>query len=169
MNYKELKSTLSSSNIKVSIIGIIVLFLGGLSISYGLTNPKSSMIGLSIFGGLFIGLGLLVLYGALPVLIQIKSDTYPLLKAIKEGQKDYIIWVYNKQINTTAGHGGGTLGSSQNIIFYNKEGKSTEITLGGKTSPDSVIQYLATEFPNIQIGYADDTREAVSKILGKTV
>jgi hypothetical protein len=122
-----------------------------------------------IFGGIFIFFGLIVLVKTLPSLIKIWTDTDPLLKAIKENRKDYVVWVYNKQINTTAGVNGPTLGSTHNIIFYNIDGESTEIVIGRKLSPESVIDYLAKEFPQSYIGYSDETRETVSNLLGKKI
>lgn len=168
MDYKKFKGILIKSNIKVMIIAVIILFLGGAIISRIFLSDTGSVIGLAIFGGLFSLLGLLVLFKTLPSIIQTITNKHPLLSAINRHEKNYIFWLTRKQINTTAGHGGATLGTSQNIIIYDNEGKGLEIALGRKTDPDSVIEYLTSEFNIPYIGYSDKTRETVNQHFSRT-
>ena len=169
MNYEKLKSILFKSNIKVLIIAIILLGIGVTIALYPLFNEKSNIIVITIFGGIFLLLGLLLTYKTASWLSQVKSDKFPLLKAIKENQKDYVVWIYRKQINTTAGNDGPTLGSSQNLLVYPKEGKMIEIVLSKKDSTDDIMEYLANEFNIPYIGFTDDNKEAVEKLLGKKI
>jgi hypothetical protein len=164
MNYEKVKSILFKSNVKISIIGIIMLFLGGLSASYPLFNADSNIIITSIFGGIFMLLVIAVLWKSTPTLIQAKTEAHPLLRAIKEEQKDYIVWLYKKQIETTLGEGAATVGTSNNVVLYTKDcnGKATELTLSKKDSADDFIEYLTNEFNIPYLGYADDTREAIN-------
>ncbi len=168
MNYEKVKSILFKSNVKVAIIGVIVLFLGGLSASYPLFNAKTSIILTSIFGGIFIVLGVLVLWKSIPGLIQAKAETHPLLIAIKKGHKDYLVWLYKKQIDTTVGNGGAKVGTSNNVVFLSNDcnGKATELTLTKKDSADDFIEYLSREFDIPYLGYNDEIRASINKEFG---
>jgi hypothetical protein len=168
MDYKKFKGILIKSNIKIMIIAVIILFLGGAIISRIFLSDQGSVIGLAIFGGIFSLLGLIVLIKILPATIQVITNKHPLLSAINLHQKNYIVWITRKQINTTAGHGGPTLGTSQNFIIYDNEGKGLELTLGRKTDPNSIVEYLTSEFNIPYIGYSDETRDAVNQHFGRT-
>ncbi len=166
MNYEKLKSILFKSNVKVLIIGIVILVMGVLAALFPFISESfhGSTTALVIIGGIFALLGLLALKNVFPAAIKAKSGKHPLLKAIKEGQKDYLVWVYKKQIDTTLGSGGATIASSYNIAYFTKDckGKGGELVLSRKDSSDDLIDYLCTQFDIPYLGYADDTREAVN-------
>ncbi|MGB1248699.1 MAG: hypothetical protein ACPG4Z_07420, partial [Chitinophagales bacterium] len=68
---------------------------------------------ISIVIGLLIGLGIsaigsIALNRMLGDKIKVMRDTHPLLNAIKNGHKDYLVWVYIEQINTKIGNDGPT-------------------------------------------------------------
>lgn len=163
MNYKKVKRILIKSNIKVAIIAIIVLFLGGLAATYPFFNSETNFIVTSLFGGIFILIGVLILWKTLPAIVQAKTEKHPLLNAIKIGEKDYIVWLYKKEIITSVE--GIKAGTSNNVIYLSKDckGKAIELTLSKKDSADSFIEYLSGEFNIPYVGYDNDIREAINK------
>lgn len=162
MNYSEFKTILAKSKRKIGLIG---LFITLFSILLLFVNKASEG---STAGYIIIGLMLLIgliMMISFKDLIAIKSDEYPLLKAIKEHQSDFVIWMYQKQITSTVE--GINAGTSNNLIVCTKNDKMHEIVLGKKTSPADLINYLHTEFPEALIGFTDENKTAVNKILGK--
>lgn len=164
MDLKELNKNIMGCSIKIIIIGILVLSLGGFMMGYAFTEKQDVNIALAIFGGFFVALALFILFITMRVAVK-----NPLVKAIKSGDKDFLVWIYNKQISTTAGHGGATLGTSQNVVMYYKDGTPLELNLNRKTNPNDFITYLSKEFPNAHVGFDDATRAKVSELLRKKV
>lgn len=167
MDYKTFKGTLLKSIIIVGVLGAIVLLMGVGTILYMLTSPESSVIGLSLFGGLFILLGGFFLYKSGPAIIRILTDTHPVLKGIKDGERDAILWLYQKQIETTAA--GQSVGTSNNISLFLKNGDSVELLLGSSASPKEMMDYIQENFDIPYIGYSDENRVAVTELLGRSV
>ncbi|MFT5583716.1 MAG: sporulation protein YlmC with PRC-barrel domain [Cognaticolwellia sp.] len=167
MDYKTFKGTLLKSIIIVGVLGAIVLLMGVGTILYMLTSPESSVIGLSLFGGLFILLGGFFLYKSGPAIIRILTDTHPVLKGIKDGERDAILWLYQKQIETTAA--GQSVGTSNNISLFLKNGDSVELILGSSASPQEMMDYIQENFDIPYIGYSEETRVAVTELLGRSV
>jgi hypothetical protein len=164
MNYKTLRKILLSSNIQVLIITIIVFGMGTAMLLYASSDSfGGSVIGLSLFGGLFFFLAIVLFYKFLPALYGALSGSDPLLKALRENEKDYLVWVYRKQIDTTLGNGGSTIGTSNNVVVYNKEGNMIELVLAGNRDPEEVILFLADEFDIPYLGYTDDNRNAINE------
>ncbi|NOQ72373.1 MAG: hypothetical protein GQ574_10255 [Crocinitomix sp.] len=129
---------------------------------------RGSVIGLNIFGGLFLLLGLFVCYKLLPTLIKTLTGSHPLLKAIKNNQSDYILWMFIKQIDTTLGNGGATVGSSNNITIYSKDGDMFDLILSRKKSTEEYMDYLVNTFDIPYKGYSEETREQVNNRAGRT-
>lgn len=170
MNYEKLQSILFKSTIKLMAIGIPMLLFGIYIIAFPFLDEsfQGSTMALVIIGGLITLGGIVVLIKSIPIAIGAKTGNHPFLKAIKNGQRDYIYWVYGQQINTTLGNGGETIGKSNNINYFSKDckGKGIPIVLSKKDSPDEFIEFLQNHFDIPYIGYADETREAVNKYFG---
>lgn len=167
MDYKKFKSILIKSISALAILSIVILLMGIGVFAYMLTDSKSSVIGLSIFGGIFLIIGLLLLYKTIPAIISLKLDKHPVLKGIKENRRDAIVWLYQKQIDTTLGNDGPKVGSSNNISLWLKNGDGIELILSQKTSPEEIIDFIRSNFDIPYIGYSDDNREAVTKLFGR--
>lgn len=162
MDVNEVAKIMKGSATKVIILSLVIIGLGGAILVGAFLEEDGFNIGLGVFGGLITALGLIAIIRTI-----VAATKNPLVNAIKSGDREFLVWVYNKQINTTAGHDGPTLGTSQNVVLYYKDGKNLELTLGKKSDPVAFVQFLKQEFPNAHVGYSDDTRDAVSKILGK--
>lgn len=166
MNYENFKTLLAKSKIRIAIIGGVIA-LAGAAMVVSLFITHESKIAYWIFTGIIIALGFPMLIFSLRDLSRIKSGAWPLLSAISEGRKDYIVWIYNNEIVSKVS--GIDVGKSSNIVLYDRHGKMIQVVLGKKASAsaDKVIHYLASEFPNAYTGYSDQTRAAVSKLLNK--
>lgn len=168
MNYETFRTLLSKSKIRIAVIGGVIA-LAGTAMLISLFMMHEAKVAYWIVTGIFVVLGFPMLILPLRDLSKIKSGTWPLLKAINEGQNQYLVWIYNNEIISQVG--GTAVGKSSNIILYDRHGKMTQVVLGKKASASAndVISYLASEFPSAHVGYSDQTREAVGKLLGKNM
>lgn len=166
MNFEKLKSILFSSLLKMNLIMLIMLgfSIGILTRPLYLTNNSVLSVSITFLIGLpLFGMSVWFLIKQLPLMIQAKRETHPLLKAIKEGQKDYLVWVFIKQINTTVGHDGPVVGGSKNVSIFPKDsgGKGYDLVLNNSDDAANLVRYLTEEFEVPYLGFSDQTREAV--------
>lgn len=166
MNYETFKTLISKSKIRMAVIGGVIALAGAAMLISIFMMPDAKIV-YWIVTGIFVVLGFPLLILSLRDLSRIKSGTWPFLKAINEGQREYIVWIYNNEIISNVS--GVDVGKSSNIVLYDRHGKMIQVVLGKKASASAndVISYLASEFPNAHVGYSDQTREAVGRILGK--
>lgn len=166
MNYEAFNILLSKSKIRMALIGGLIALAGAAMLSSLLVMHEPKIV-YWIVTGIFLVLGFPILLLSLRDLSRIKSGTWPLLKAIKEGDKDYLVWIYNNEIVSQVS--GVDVGKSSNIVLYNRSGKMLQVVLGKKASASAndVIGYLASAFPNAHVGYSDQTREAAGRLLNK--
>lgn len=163
MNYIEFKSVLKKSSVKILIIGIFVLLIG-LPI-LGANFFDESKTSYWIMGLLFTGLGLLMVIKPILDILSINSDTHPILKSIQSGTKDFIVWVYIKEITSKVE--GVKVGKSNNVVIVTKLNKMIELVLNNKTSPDELIDYVKSQFPNALVGYTSENSEKVKSLFKK--
>lgn len=163
MNYIEFKSVLKKSSVKILIIGIFILLIG-LPI-FGANFYDESKTSYWVMGLLFIGLGLLMTIKPTLDILSIKSDTHPILKSIQTGSKDFIVWVYIKEITSKVE--GVKVGKSNNVVIVTKLNKMIELVLNNKTSPDELIDYVKSQFPYALVGYTTENEEKVKSLFKK--
>ncbi len=120
------------------------------------TTPRAAY---WIVGGLFAALGLFVALRGAVDLSRIRSGAYPLLRAIDQGDRTYLAWIYQKQIHSKVE--GVKVGESNNIVLVTRDNKAIEIVLNKKTSPQALIGYLCSEFPEALVGYSDAHQAAI--------
>lgn len=169
MSEKEFQLILTkSNNLAVFLSGIIALF-GGVLIFHGINSiGEKELISISIsllFGLIILVMGIIALKRLLNDQIKAKKGTHPLLKALKERDKDFLVWVYIEQINTTLEKDGPVLGTAQNINYFTRDckGKGKVIMTGKKHSAQEVIDFLTTKFDIPYLDYSDETRQAMNK------
>lgn len=166
MDYDKLRKILLKSYTSIFVITAILLLMGVALIAYAFIDEKGSMVGKLIFGLIFFGLGAVVVVRKTGDYQKIVKGEFPILKAIKLGDKEFLLWAYHQQIDTTAGHGGQKVGSTYNVVFYDRDGKNETLVLR-KTPPEEVLSYLSEVFPAARIGYTEEIKAEVSQLLGK--
>lgn len=166
MNYENFKVLLAKSKLRVAIIGAVIA-LASVGMVTSLLIIHETKVAYWIVTGIFVALGFPMLILSVKDLLQIRAGTWPILKAISEHQEDYVVWVYNNEVVSKVS--GVDVGKSSNIMLYNKDGKLTQIILGKKASlsANTVIHYLASEFPAAHVGYTDEARGVMSKRFNK--
>lgn len=163
MNYNTFKTLLKKTKQKFILVALLIALVGAPFIVMGVKDGIHW--GFLITGGVLTLLTLFLLMISIRDLSRINADELPILKAIRQGQKDYLVWMYVKEINTKVE--GVQAGTSNNLVLINRQGKMEELVLNRKTSPYDIMDYLGTEFPDAHVGYSDDTRAEVSQLLGK--
>lgn len=163
MNYIEFKSVLKKSSVKILVIGIFILFIGLPILGANFYDESKTVYW--IIGLLFMALGLLMIIKPLLDILSIKSDTHPILKSIQTGNKDFIVWVYIKEITSKVE--GVKVGKSNNVVIVTKLNKMIELVLNNKTSPDELIAYVKSQFPDALVGYTTENSEKVKSLFKK--
>lgn len=163
MNYNEFKSVLKKSSVKILVIGIVILFIGIPIVGANFFDESKTTYW--IIGLLFIGLGLLMTIKPIRDVSSINSDTHPILKAIKSGDKSYIVWIYVKEIISKVE--GVNVGKSNNVVIVTKLNKMIELVLNKKTSTDELIAYVKSQFPDTLVGFTNENSEKVKSLFKK--
>ncbi len=170
--YQKLKKIIIKSNIKVTLIGVVIIVLGIVMIATPLMSEKgsASIMVSGPFGGVFALLGFLALRNSLPNIIKAKSDQHPLLKAITDKRKDFLVWVYKKEIQVTDANGGETYGTSNTLIYFDKDckGKGVELAVSKKDSIEDIYNYLLENFDITYLGYSKDKANKINELFGNT-
>lgn len=170
MNYKELQKLLSKSNTLAVVLAAIVASLGLLILIFPFLWYKgvTSLVLSLIFGLLLLIMGLVASRRLLSDQIKARRGMHPILKAIKEKDRDLLVWVYIQQINTTLGHDGLQVGATQNINYFTKDckGKGKTIIVGKRYDANEIIEYLKTEFDIPYLDYSDQTRATMNEYYG---
>lgn len=154
---------LKKSSVKILIIGIVIFFIG-LPIA-GANFYDESKMSYWIFGLLFIGLSLFMIIKPIRDLSSLKSDSHPILNAIKTGDKNFIVWIYIKEIISNVE--GVKVGKSNNVVIVTKMNKTMELVINRRTSPDELINYVKSEFPNALVGFTNENSEKVKALFKK--
>lgn len=165
MDYSGFQSVLTRSKRKIAIVGVILALCGAPFIIAVIVSESRAMYW--GFGLFFVLLGVLITIISVRDLSKMKSGKLPLLNAMNGNERDYLVWIYLKQINSKVE--GVKVGTAHNVVLYTKHNKMQELVLGKKTSPEEVINFLHSQFPEAYVGYTDENRAAVSKILNKKV
>ncbi|MCC6182721.1 MAG: hypothetical protein IT237_12900 [Bacteroidia bacterium] len=161
MNYNEFKTILKKSSTRILIIGIFILLIGLPIICANFFDSNKASYW--ILGGIFTAIGLLMTIKPLKDISSINTDTHPLLSAILKGNKEFVIWIYQKEIISKVE--GANVGKSNNVVIWTKTNKQIEIVLSNKTSPLELIKYLSSMFPNASVGYSKETENEIKQKL----
>ncbi len=160
MIFESFKRILIKSNNKILITGIVIFITGAL-MAVGSLFADNNTAGW-VISSIFIALGLLILVRSLAAINQIKSDELPLLKAIKNQESDFMVWIYIKEIVGKVE--GVKVSKSNNVVICSKDNKHIEIVLSKKEDPEALIAYLLTLFPAALVGFTDENKIAADQI-----
>ncbi len=163
MNLETFKKHLSRSKRNQLFAGIFILLVGVLMlVAIFFSENKISY---WIVVGFFFAIAIFITAISVKSLYLINSGKDPLLRAINEQDKGYLAWIYRNELTQQVG--GINAAKSSIIIFYNRDGKQSQISIKRESIALGIIEYLSSEFPLAHLGYSKETREAVSKLLNK--
>lgn len=153
---------------KVMIIGTVIFLMGVTIICAPLIGAEGSWTVGAIFGGILALLGALALRNALPNILKAKTSKHQLLKAIEEGERDFLIWLYRTEIHVKENTLGQTVGTSNTLIYFDKncKGKGVELAVSKKDSAADLYDYLSENFDVPYLGYNDKNKNAVNEFFG---
>ena len=167
MDLNGFKKAISKSVVKNVIVGGGI-FMFGVFIAWMLSGADSESEDMTI-GGLIVIWTLAVLclfFGFfitfMPVrdYLKVRKGDHPLVNAIEQGNKGYLIWVYEYVTQVQGG------GSDHQVWAYSQDGEKHILSLKQKRIAE-VIEYLSQQFPNAVVGYSEEIRERMSASLNK--
>ncbi|MBK9592300.1 MAG: hypothetical protein IPO32_12675 [Crocinitomicaceae bacterium] len=158
---------IKSTSIKMAIIGIGISAFGIFVVWLGLSgaDPEmqqmstSTIVILSIFGGLFLLVGLLLIILPVRASLNIKNGKHKLLNAIQENDTAYALWIYEYVTKVRSGPASNTDHKIW-IMCADKNHFSIDVK---KNKAQEVIDYLVTKFPDAVIGYTKEIEEEYNK------
>lgn len=157
MNYNEFRKAISKSHVKNIIVGTGI-FMFGVFIAWSVLSeadpemaeiPIGGMIVIWTLAGICLFFGGFITFKQISDAIKMKSGDHPILLAIRNEDKDYLVWIYEYVTKVQGG------GSDYQVWTFSRDGKKIHLSLKKHRIQD-VIKYLATKFPNATLGYSDD-------------
>ena len=168
MDISGFRKAISKSFVKNIIIGTCITAFGGFIAWLILSGadsemddiPAGGMIVIWTLAGLCFFFGGLITFKHVREAFALRSGKHPVLSAIKNGDKGYLVWIYENVISVQGG------GSDHQIWSYSHDGKQHIMSIKGKRVKE-VIKFLQEQFPNAVMGYSDEIRENMGQSFGK--
>lgn len=166
MDQKDFGWLIIKSNTKRLIVGVFVLTFAWF-ISWLILYGKHTQLNMLGFGGtivlwLLTGLsffvGLSYIIEPIKCIVKIIRKKHPIFNAILNKDQDHLVWIYNFKTSNR-----GRI--NKTIWTYSKEGGKMILNVKGE-KVDDVIHYLTQEFPNVVVGYSDETRNLMRQTYG---
>ncbi|UKN00132.1 hypothetical protein K6119_10340 [Paracrocinitomix mangrovi] len=166
MELADFKKILGKSNTKKSIIATFILLFGVFMLWLILSGADSEMDEVGV-GGLIvlwvliaicILIGGFILFQSIKSTMDIKNGKHGIVAAINEGNKGYLIWIYE---HVTSVKGGG---SDHYIYAYADNGQLHTISIK-KKRVKGIFDFLSTHFPNAVLGYDDEIAKRMNENL----
>jgi hypothetical protein len=152
MNYDALLKLTSKSKKKTLFVSLLIILTGGMFFIPVFTGDNKIVYW--VVGILFIALGVFMLYKSISDLNKIKAGELPLLRAIATKDSGFIVWMYVQEIKSSVE--GVKVGTTNNVMIFDRNHKSESILLGRKENPHDLLNYLSTCFPDAKIGYTPE-------------
>lgn len=154
MNDDSFIKLLTKTGTKMLIIGLSISAFAVFMIWLGLSGADSEMtqgtfIGLMIFAGIFLLVGLFMILMPLNTSMKIKNGKHGLVNSIRNNDSSYIVWFYEHIINVKSGP---AKNSAHKIWLYSVDDKHYSVDVK-KTQVPEVMQYLGSKFPGATVGY----------------
>ena len=161
---EEFITSLTKSGKKHAIIGICIFIFGAFIIWLALSGVDSSAddmgtggkIVLWVLALLCVFIGLLLVFKQMKTSSQIKNGKHPLINAINQNDASYLLWVYENVVNVKGG------GSNHQVWAVAKGGNRYTIE-AKKDKIEGIINYLASKFPQAEVGYSKEIEIEISK------
>jgi hypothetical protein len=154
MQDKDFIKLMTKTGTKMLIIGFSITAFAVFMIWLAMSGADSemtqgTMIGLLIFAGIFLLVGLLMIIMPLNTSSKIKNGKHGLVNALLNNDANYIVWYYEHIINVKSGP---AKNSAHKIWIYSADDKHYSVDVK-KTQVSEVIQYLGSKFPTATAGY----------------
>jgi len=168
MEIQEFKKAISKSHTKNIIVGTGITLFGVFIVWLVLSGADSEMDDMGVGGMIVIWIlaGICLLFGIgitamhIKDAIRMKKGEHPVVNAIQEGDKGFLIWMYEYVTQVQGG------GSDHQVWAYDREGQKMILSLKKKRVQE-VLKYLSEQFPNAVVGYSEEIREQMSQAVGK--
>ena len=168
MDLNGFKKAISKSVVKNVIVGggifLFGVFIAWLVLSGADSEMKDITIGglivIWVLAGLCLFFGFFITFQHIRNHLKVKKGDHPLVNAIEQGNKGYLIWIYEYVTQVQGG------GSDHQIWAFSQDGEKHILSLKKKRIGE-VMDYLSKEFPNAVVGYSEEIRDRMSASLGK--
>lgn len=140
---------------KSFIIGICIAAFGAFMIWLSVSGidkqglSSGGKIALYIFSGLFILIGLLMVFIHLKNSSKIKSGEHGLVNSINGSDQTYVLWFYENIVHVKGG------GTAHQIFIFGRDKKQYNIGLPKSKVPEA-LHYLNFKFPNALQGFSKE-------------
>ena len=133
---------------------------------FGDFSERTTIVGLCIFGP-FVPLTLFMLINSLRTKAKIISNEHEILLAIKN-KENFIVWVYQHTMTTTQEHTNHKH-KDYSLIMHKPNGKSLRFMIKEESQVHEMIDFISSKFPMAVVGFSEENRMEVSKIIGKEI
>lgn len=156
MTNEEFLKLIAKSGSKQMVGGIIMIVIGLLigvgTIFGGDEVGTGGIVFLWILTGICLLVAVITIRKSTKTSSQIKNGQHPLANAIQNGDKSYVLWIY-EQIITSSG-----INAAHQIWICYPNKKFDTISVKGAVAQD-LLQYLADKFPNALVGYTPENQK----------
>lgn len=159
MTTDSFRQLLAKTKKKTLWVSFLIILTGGMFFIPIFTGD--SKIVYWVFGLIFVLLGLFILLKSIADLNKIKSGQLPLLRAIEDADRGFVIWMYVQEINSKVE--GIKVGTTNNVVVFDRNHKMESIILSRKGNPHDVLNFLCQHFPESKVGYTDEYIKMFSK------
>lgn len=164
MDYLGFKKAIGKSIVKNLSIGILLLSFGIFvawlrETSTTIDNRNIPAGGFVIFWvmvGLFTFLGSFIIIKGINDAQKLRSDNLPILNAIKNGDKTFLIWIYEYITSVKGGV------PDHQVRTYTRNGVSIIFSVRKKRVQD-VMSYLKQEFPGATLGWTAEIEQQMNE------
>jgi len=163
VDFKYFKKMLTKSDRKLRAGGITLLVIGGfVYIPFFVSDGGMAAL---IIASIISLMGLFVVIKAVKSLRSIRNGEHPVLNAIIKKNSSYLIWIYN-EITTTNTNGYESTHCTVRMFTKNKR-HSYSLIVKSIEDANGLLHYLGESFPDAYVGYDDEIRAKMSKIIGR--
>lgn len=163
MNNASFKIILAKSAKKQFRIGILLFCIGLMFAAIPFLDPSEMGTGglviFVILTSLTLFLGLFLIYSGRKTTNQLKFDAHPLMSAILNGDKTFILW-FHEQVTTVKNFESR---ADHQIWLYHRSNKPITISVK-KDEVEATMDYLTQHFPNALVGFTDENKKKMKEM-----
>ena len=92
---------------------------------------------------------------------EVNNGTHPLIKALEDNDNSALVWAHALVIEVK-----GTTKKNWNIVMYFRDRSKRMAEIKSEEIHNSLMQYFIEKFPDVSIGYDDETRKIMKEQYG---